>query len=135
MAPILLHMYLREVVSPRKRGPDTRYLQLVEGERDTQGRVQTRILHSFGRTDQLDLEQIRRLVDQLSRYLDSAAPVPTSGMEVTRTWTFGGTHLLDSLWRELALNQIFFPSLQTRPFAPPGGRGPFSPVCPPAPPP
>jgi hypothetical protein len=32
-------MYLREVVSPRKRGPDTRYLQLVEGERDAQGRV------------------------------------------------------------------------------------------------
>ena len=32
-------MYLREVVSPRKRGPDARYLQLVEGERDSQGRV------------------------------------------------------------------------------------------------
>src|SRR4051794_41942482 len=130
MAPILLHMYLREVVSPRKRGPDTRYLQLVEGERDTQGRVQTRILHSFGRTDQLDLEQIRRLVDQLSRYLDSAAPVPTSGMEVTRTWTFGGTHLLDSLWRGLAPKQFFFPSLPARSVAPPGGGALFSLVCP-----
>jgi hypothetical protein len=70
-------MYLREVVSSRKRGPDTRYLQLVEGERDAQGRVQTRILHSFGRTDQLDVEQIRRLVEQLSRYLDPTAPAPT----------------------------------------------------------
>ncbi|HEY0152842.1 MAG TPA: hypothetical protein VGB92_12650, partial [Longimicrobium sp.] len=60
-------MYLREVISPRKRGRDTRYLQLVEGERDARGRVQTRILHSFGRTDQLDLEQIQRLVAQLSR--------------------------------------------------------------------
>jgi len=124
-----LHMYLREVVSPRKRGPDTRYLQLVEGERDTQGRVQTRILHSFGRTDQLDLEQIRRLVDQLSRYLDSAAPVPTSGMEVTRTWTFGGTHLLDSLWRELALNQFFSHALEARSFARPVERALFALVC------
>src|SRR4051812_22796390 len=134
MAPILLHMYLREVVSPRKRGPDTRYLQLVEGERDTQGRVQTRILHSFGRTDQLDLEQIRRLVDQLSRYLDSAAPVPTSGMEVTRTWTFGGTHLLDSLWRAPPPGQFLFHAPPSRPLAPPGGRGPFFPGCPPPPP-
>src|SRR4028118_1762697 len=106
MILILLHMYLREVVSPRKRGPDTRYLQLVEGERDAQGRVQTRILHSFGRTDQLDLEQIQRLVAQLSRYLDPAAPPAAPGLEVTRTWTFGGTPPLDSLWRGVALGAV-----------------------------
>jgi hypothetical protein len=119
-------MYLREVVSPRKRGPDTRYLQLVEGERDAQGRVQTRILHSFGRTDQLDREQIRRLVDQLSRYLDPAAPPAASGLEVTRTWTFGGTHLLDSLWRELALDQFFSRALEARAFAQPVERALFA---------
>src|SRR3954462_2009707 len=112
MAPILLHMYLREVVSPRKRGPDTRYLQLVEGERDAQGRVQTRILHSFGRTDQVDHEQIRRLVDQLGRYLDPAAAPSTSGIEVTRSWSFGGTHLLDGLWHELGLDQFFSRALE-----------------------
>lgn len=121
-------MYLREVLSPRKRGPDARYLQLVEGERDAQGRVQTRILHSFGRTDQLDLEQIRRLVDQLSRYLDpaAAAPATASGLEVTCTWTFGGTHLLDSLWRELALDQFFSHALEARSFARPVERALFA---------
>jgi len=119
-------MYLREVVSPRKSGPDARYLQLVEGERDTRGRVQTRILHSFGRTDQLDLEQIRRLVDQLGRYLGSAAPAPASGLEVTRTWTFGGTHLLDSLWRELRLDQFFSHALEERSFARPVERALFA---------
>jgi len=119
-------MYLREVVSPRKRGPDTRYLQLVEGERDTQGRVQTRILHSFGRTDQLDLQQIQRLVAQLSRYLGSAAPAAASGLEVTRTWSFGGTHLLDSLWRELRLDQFFSNALEERSFARPVERALFA---------
>lgn len=119
-------MYLREVVSPRKRGPDTRYLQLVEGERDAQGRVQTRILHSFGRTDQLDLEQVRRLVVQLSRYLDPAAPAAASGLEVTRTWAFGGTHLLDSLWRELRLDQFFSHALEARAFAQPVERALFA---------
>lgn len=122
-------MYLREVVSSRKRGPDARYLQLVEGERDAQGRVQTRILHSFGRTDQLDLEQIRRLVEQLSRYLDPGAPASASGLEVTRTWTFGGTHLLDSLWRELALDQFFSQALEARAFARPVERALFALVC------
>lgn len=119
-------MYLREVVSSRKRGPDTRYLQLVEGERDAQGRVQTRILHSFGRTDQLDIEQIRRLVEQLSRYLDPAASPAASGLEVTRTWTFGGTHLLDSLWRELRLDEFFFHALEARSFAQPVERALFA---------
>jgi transposase len=119
-------MYLREVVSSRKRGPDTRYLQLVEGERDAQGRVQTRILHSFGRTDQLDIEQIRRLVEQLSRYLDPAAPPAASGLEVTRTWTFGGTHLLDSLWRELRLDEFFSHALEARSFAQPVERALFA---------
>ena len=122
-------MYLREVVSPRKRGPDTRYLQLVEGERDAQGRVQTRILHSFGRTDQLDLEQIRRLVDQLSRYLGAAAPAAASGLEVTHTWSFGGTHLLDSLWRELGLDTFFSRALEARAFARPVERALFALVC------
>jgi hypothetical protein len=122
-------MYLREVVSPRKRGTDVRYLQLVAGERDAQGRVQTRILHSFGRTDQLDVEQIRRLVDQLSRYLGPAAPEAAAGLEVTRTWTFGGTHLLDSLWRELALDQFFSCALEGRSFAQPVERAIFALVC------
>jgi transposase len=119
-------MYLREVVSPRKRGPDTRYLQLVEGGRDAQGRVQTRILHSFGRTDQLDLEQIRRLVGQLSRYLDPASPPAASGLKVTRTWTFGGTHLLDALWRELRLDEFFSHALEARAFAQPVERAIFA---------
>jgi hypothetical protein len=119
-------MYLREVVSPRKRGPDARYLQLVEGERDAQGRVQTRILHSFGRTDQLDVEQIRRIVDQLSRYLDPAAPTAAAGLEVTRTWTLGGPHLLDSLWRELALDQFYSHALEARSFAQPVERALFA---------
>lgn len=119
-------MYLREVVSPRKRGPDARYLQFVEGERDARGRVQTRILHSFGRTDQLDLGQVRRLVEQLSRYLDPAVPPAASGLEVTRTWAFGGTHLLDSLWRELRLDQFFAHALEERSFAQPVERAIFA---------
>jgi hypothetical protein len=125
----MLHMYLREVVSSRKRGPDARYLQLVEGERDEQGRVQTRILHSFGRTDRLDPEPIRRLVEQLGRYLDPSVPVSASGVELTRSWSFGGPHLLDSLWRTLELDRFFARALEERAFARPVERALFALVC------
>ena len=66
----MLDMYIREVTSQRKRGPDTVYLQLAEGHRDPKtGKVKTQILHSCGRKDEIDLRQVRRLVNQLCGYL------------------------------------------------------------------
>lgn len=120
-------MYLREVTSPRKHGADAVYLQLVEGERDTHGRVQTRILHSFGRKDRLDLAQIRRLVGQLSRYLDAEdAPDLLDGLEVAATWDYGGPYVLDALWRELELDRFFAAALEARAFEQPLERSLFA---------
>ena len=61
-------MYAREATSPRKNGPNVTYVQLVEGHRNpTTGKVETRIVYSFGRKDQLKLDQIRRLVVRLNQ--------------------------------------------------------------------
>ncbi|WP_420128981.1 IS1634 family transposase [Longimicrobium sp.] len=68
----------------------------------------------------------RRLVEQLSRYLDPATPPAAAGLEVTHTWTFGGTHLLDSLWRELRLDEFFSHALEARSFAQPVERAIFA---------
>jgi transposase len=65
-------------------------------------------------------------VDQLSRYLGPATPATAAGLEVTRTWAFGGTHLLDSLWRELRLDQFFSHALEARAFAQPVERALFA---------
>lgn len=121
-------MYLREVTSPRKQGPDAVYLQLVEGVRHPKtGRVQTRILHSFGRKDQLDTERIRRLVNQLLRYLEEGErPDLPFGVEVTQTWDFGGPYLLDALWRELELDRFFTQALEERSFEQPVERALFT---------
>jgi len=63
-------MYIREVVSKRKHGPDVTYVQLCESEWDAKrGSAKTRILHSFGRKDGLDLRQMARLQAQLAAYL------------------------------------------------------------------
>ncbi|MFQ6090184.1 MAG: hypothetical protein ACE5LD_01915 [Candidatus Bipolaricaulia bacterium] len=117
-------MYLREVTSPRKRGPDAVYLQLVEGIRDPKtGKVETRILHSFGRKDRLDTERIRRLAGQLLRYLEEGErPDLPFGVEITQTWDFGGPYLLDALWRELDLDRFFADALEKRSFERPVGE-------------
>lgn len=119
MAYLCCTMYLREVVSKRKNKPDVAYVQLVEGQRDPEtGKVKTRIVHSFGRKDQLDYEPIERLVGRLNSYLPPEKQTSSEGeFEVTDTWQLGGTHLLDGLWRELELDQFFEQALADRSFA------------------
>lgn len=120
-------MYLREVSSPRKHGPDATYLQLVEGVRNPKsGKVQTRILHSFGRKDQLDTQRIRRLVHQLSHYLEAGQQPHIPGLDITHTWDFGGPYLLDALWGELQLDSFFLEALQQRAFEHPVERALFT---------
>jgi len=102
-------MYIREVTSSRKNGPDAVYLQLVEGHRDGKtGKVKIQILHSFGRKDKLDLGQVQRLVNQLGGYLSPEdQPDLLSDIEITRSWDYGGPYLLDALWHELKLDRFF----------------------------
>lgn len=124
-------MYLREVTSKRKHGPDATYVQLCESEWDAErGSSRTRILHSFGRKEELDLAQIARLVEQLSAYLGSEDPRGISGqVELTDTWDFGGLHLLDGLWKELELDGFFLEALGARRFEAPVERALFAMVA------
>lgn len=124
-------MYPREVISKRKHGPDVVYVQLVRGERDQKtGKVKTQILHSFGRKDQLDMEQIRRLVNHLIQYLDPEdCPQLPQGLAIDHTWDYGGTYVLDALWRELELDSFFSDALKQRSFEQPVERSIFAMVA------
>ncbi|MCK4393336.1 IS1634 family transposase, partial [Candidatus Bipolaricaulota bacterium] len=118
----------REVTSPRRHGPDVVYLQLAEGYRDSEtGKVKTKILHSFGRKDELDLGQVRRLTNQLTSYLKPEdRPDLLSGIEVTHSWDYGGPYVLDALWRELKLDRFFLEALSKRAFERPVERALFA---------
>jgi transposase len=125
---IMLNMYIREVTSARKHGPDAVYLQLVEGYRDGKtGKVKIQILHSFGRKDKLDLGQIHRLADQLCGYLKPEdQPDLLSEIEVTHSWDYGGPYLLDALWHQLKLDRFFLDALTERVFEQPVERALFA---------
>ena len=103
-------MYVKASSRKTKDGQVIRYLQLAHNEWDAQAGVsRTKILHSFGREDELDRKAVKRLVVALSRLLDPAdAVAATSAGELTLTSSrpVGGTYVLDQLWRRLGLDAV-----------------------------
>ena len=103
-------MYVKASSRKTKDGQVIRYLQLAHNEWDARAGVsRTKVLHSFGREDELDRDAVRRLVAALSRLLDPAdAVAATSAGELTLTSSrpVGGTYALDQLWRRLGLDAV-----------------------------
>ncbi|MBB6422041.1 IS1634 family transposase [Streptomyces sp. AK010] len=87
-----------------------RYLHLAHNEWDpAKGRAVPKVLFTFGREDQLDRDAVKRLVVSLSRLLepgDALAATAASDLEFVSSVPFGGTHVLDHLWRQLKIDQI-----------------------------
>jgi transposase len=99
-------MYVRTV-----RSGEREYVQLCHNYREGgSGPSRTRVLFSFGRKDQLDVEALKRLVGSISRYLDPAEAVEVramAGAEIGARFLgakhLGGTHLLDGVWGRLGI--------------------------------
>jgi Transposase DDE domain len=103
-------MFLREVRRRNKNGMQVSYLQLVHNQWDAAAQAsRTKILYSFGRTDQVDPAAIKRLIASLSRLLDPAAALRvTASSELTflESRPFGGTHVLDGMWQRLGIDKV-----------------------------
>jgi hypothetical protein len=70
-------MFVRTATRRNKDGTAVRYLQLVHNEWDPAAKsARMRVLHNFGREDQLDRAAIERLAGSLCRLLD---PGPGGG--------------------------------------------------------
>ena len=132
--------YVKTSVRTTRSGT-VRYLQLAHNEWDPEAqRSRTRVLHNFGREDEIDKEQVRRLVSALSRLLDPAealAAAEPGELSVTASRPGGGTHALDRLWRRLGLDQVTARALAAGPAAgagrtptPSGSCSPWSPTVP-----
>src|SRR6476659_6729321 len=87
-----------------------RDLHLAHSEWDpVAGRSVPKILYGFGREDQLDRDAIKRLVGSLTRLLDPAdAQAASAGSALTfcESRPFGGTFVLDALWRRLGIDTV-----------------------------
>ncbi len=106
---IVWDMFLREVKRTNRDGSRVSYLQLVHNEWDPGARSsRTKILYSFGRADEVDTGAIKRLIASFSRLLDPASAfAATAGSDLAflESRPFGGTHVLECLWRRLGIDK------------------------------
>lgn len=118
-------MYIRQISQARKDGSRVRYLQLAHKVRDPEtGRPTDKVLYHFGREDHLDKEQIKRLAISLSRFLSPSDRAEVQGrlfaaqedLEVEKSLAFGGSFVLESLWRRLELDRTLKTLLAGRSF-------------------
>jgi hypothetical protein len=112
-------MYVKTTSRKVKDG-EVRYLHLAHNEWDAAARRSVpKVLYSFGREDQLDKEAVRRLVASLGRLLDpgeALAAATADGLVFTESRPYGGSYVLDALWRRLGIDAILAG-------LPSGGRG------------
>ncbi len=100
-------MYLRESRRTNRDGSVVRYLQLAHNERhpDT-GNPVAKVIHSFGRAEQVDRAALARLVSSISRFLtpeEAAAAATGMDVEVVDSRRLGGTWTLDRVWERLGI--------------------------------
>jgi Transposase DDE domain len=115
-------MYLRTIGRRNKDGSEVRYVQLAHNEWDPQRKCSVaRVIHSFGREDQLDRAALARLVRSLSRVLEPEqvliATAPAE-LEFVRSVPLGGAWALDGLWRQLGIDVAIERLLAARKFDP-----------------
>ena len=103
-------MFVRTATRRNKDGSAVRYVQLVQNEWDPVTKSsRMRVVHSFGREDQLDRAAVERLAGSLGRLLGpgrGAAPGAVPGLAYAGSVAYGGTYLLDQLWQRLGIGQV-----------------------------
>jgi hypothetical protein len=100
-------MYLRETKRRNADGSTVSYLALAQNERDpATGVPRARIIHRFGRADQVDREGLARLVRSISRFLDPADAVAATAsgeVSILDSRPMGSSWLADRLWERLQI--------------------------------
>jgi hypothetical protein len=100
-------VYLRETRRRNKDGTVVSYPQLAHNERHpVTGSPVAKVIHNFGRADQVDRAALSRLVASISRFLDPAQAVAAAAageVEVLDSRRMGGAWVLARLWERLRI--------------------------------
>jgi len=113
-------MYLRTTKRTNKDGSVVKYYQLAHNERDpiTKKPV-AKLIHSFGRADEVDRDQLVRLCRSIARVcnvevidpLDSQMPLFSAvglplNLKLHRTYAYGIPLLAETLWERLGIGEV-----------------------------
>ncbi len=125
-------MYLRETRRKNADGSVVRYYQLAENEWDSaKGCAVARVIHNFGRADQVDGEKLRRLARSILRVFagEDGQVEAASAVELRDSWPYGGVYVLERLWRELGIGEVLTSLMQDRKTEQPFERALFAMVA------
>jgi len=130
-------MYIRRISRTNKDGSVVTYVQLAHNVwNPTVRQARAKVLFSFGREDELDLEALRRLIRGVARYLGPEETLQVeakfsgeSPLEFISSRTLGGSWVLDRLWRELGLDKTLGRLLRRRQYTLPVERATFAMVA------
>ena len=114
-------MYLRRTKRKNKDGSVVEYFQLAHNERHPLTRKPVaKIIHNFGRVDQLDREQLVRLCQSIARVcgltvidpIASQQQLPLSdavglpqGLKLKKTVNLGCVLLAEALWQRIGIQK------------------------------
>ena len=85
-----------------------RYLQLAHNERNERGVPVARVIHNFGREDQLDRQALLRLVGSIQRFLGGEETLQAGtpeGFRFLGAPESGGPHAVGELWAQLGVGK------------------------------
>lgn len=105
-------MYLRTTKRRNADGTEVRYYQLAENVWDVaRGCAVAKVIYNFGRADEVDGEQLRRLAKSILRAVDGDLArakdcIEDGELRVRDAWPYGGVYVLEALWAELGLDQL-----------------------------
>ena len=102
------------------------YVQLAHNVWDTGSRcAKARVLHTFGRIDDLDVAALKRLTKSISRFLSPEDAIEASpagraeSLKIIKSVPLGGAFLLRSLWETLGIHKVLHDCLKGRSFTSP----------------
>ncbi len=100
-------MYLRETRRTNRDGSVVAYLQLAHNERHPEtGNPVAKVIHSFGRAEQVDRDGLARLISSISRFLtpeQATAAAHGAEVDIIDCRSLGGAWTLDRLWERLGI--------------------------------
>ena len=131
-------MYIRTVSRKNKDGSNIEYVQLAHNVWDSnKGQSTTIVLYNFGRKDTLDINQLKRLVKSISRFLppedalEAQVEIKNRGRKFKwlSSRSYGGIHVLSQLWKQLGFTDLIKKRLNDRNFITPVERSVFAMVA------
>ena len=125
-------VYLRVTQRRNKGGDVVRYLQLAHNERNERGVPVARVIHTFGREDEVDRAALQRLVASISRFLapeQALAAGAPAGFDFLAAREQGRPHVVQALWAELGIGRSLERVARSRRYRSDVERAVFAMVC------